>query len=70
MPKDKTLGTARRVRLFKTDHDLIKEIADGTMHPEIAVTRLAVNAGLTLIAKRLGIKLPEAEQSAGAKKAA
>jgi hypothetical protein len=57
LPKNKKLGTARRVRLFQVDSPKIKEIAEATMHPEIAVTRLAVNAGLVLIAKQLGITL-------------
>jgi len=57
LPKNKSLSTATRMRLFTVDQERIKEIAACSMHAEVAVARLAVNAGLPLIAKQLGIKL-------------
>lgn len=70
LPKDKTLGKAMRMRLFKIDKPAIDHIADKTMHPQIAVTRLAVNAGLKVIAKQLGMKLPTDDGGGDTAKAA
>jgi hypothetical protein len=59
LPQNKSLTKAMRMRLFSIDEERIAHISDQTMHPAVAVTRLAVNVGLPLIAKQLGVEIED-----------
>jgi len=70
LPSNKKLSKSQRMRLFEIDRPAIEEISEQTMHPQIAVTRLAVNAGLRVIAKQLGLTLPSEASNSSPKKPA
>ena len=57
LPKNKSLSTAKRLRIFSVDEQRIKEIAAQTMHSEVAITRMSVNAGLQVLADNIGLRL-------------
>lgn len=56
-PEIKTLGEPAKVRLFKVDEPLIKDVASETGMDRVELTRRAIHVGLPLLAQLLGVDI-------------